>query len=120
VVCTAALTAPQVLGALAATGSEHHSVMVVAPEGLGGHGDYARARHAETATVAALRRAGINAAGCVGDRNPAHAIEDALALFPAPSVVVIAARAELDEYHRHLDGGALKRATAAEVRVLET
>src|SRR4051812_12071115 len=125
VVCTAALTAPQVLGALAATGSEHHSVLVVAPEGLSGHGllgdehDYARARQAETATVAALRRAGVNAAGQVGDRNPAHAIEDALALFPAPSVVVVAARAEMETYRRHLDGEALKRRTGAEVRVLE-
>ena len=63
--------------------------MFVAPEGLGGHGliaderDYARALQAETSTVAALRRAGLNAAGHVGDRNPAHAIDDALALFPA-------------------------------------
>src|SRR3954470_18048969 len=126
VVCTAPLTAPQVLDALAATGSEHHSVLVVAPEGLGGHGllvderDYARARQAETATVAALRRAGVKATGHVGDRNPAHAIEDALALFPAPSVVVVAAREEMDEYHRHLDGVALKRRTGAEVRVLES
>jgi|tagenome__1003787_1003787.scaffolds.fasta_scaffold20938734_2 hypothetical protein len=125
VVCTAPLTAPQVLDALAATGSEHHSVMVVAPEGLGGHGllvderDYDRARRAETATVAALRGAGINAAGCVGDRNPAHAIENALALFPAASVVVVASEAEMDAYHQHLDGVALKRRTGAEVQVLE-
>src|SRR4051794_36922684 len=69
VVCTAPLTADQVLGALASAGADHGSVMFVAPEGLGGHGlmvderDYARARRAETSTVAALRRAGINAAG---------------------------------------------------------
>ncbi len=125
VVCTAPLTAEQVLGALDSTGADHGSVMFVAPEGLGGRGlmvderDYARARQAETATVAALRKAGINAAGHVGDRNPAHAIHDALDLFPAATVVVVAQAAEIDIYREHVDGDALERQTGAHVQVLE-
>ena len=125
VVCTAPLTAEQVLGALDSAGAEHGSVMFVAPEGLGGRGlmvderDYDRARRAETATVAALRKAGINAAGHVGDRNPAHAIHDALDLFPAATVVVVAQVAEIDLYREHVDCDELQRRTGAEVRVLE-
>jgi hypothetical protein len=125
VVCTARLTPEQVLGALGAAGAEHKSVMFVAPEGLGGRGlmvdehDYARALQAETATVAALRKAGINAAGHVGDRNPAHAIHDALDLFPATNVVVVAQAAELDVYREHVDCDELQRRTGADVRVLE-
>ena len=125
VVCTAPLTAEQVLGALDSAGADHSSVMFVAQEGLGGRGlmvnerDYDRARRAETATVAALRKAGINAAGHVGDRNPAHAIHDALDLFPAASVVVVAQAAEIDLYREHVDHDALRRQTGADVRVLE-
>jgi hypothetical protein len=125
VVCTAPLTAEQVLGALDSTGADRGSVMFVAPEGLGGRGlmvderDYARARQAETATVAALRKAGINAAGHVGDRNPAHAIHDALDLFPAATVVVVAQAAEVDLYREHVDRDELQRQTGAVVRVLE-
>ena len=125
VVCTAPLTAEQVLGALDSTGADHSSVLFVAPEGLGGRGlmvderDYDRARRAETATVAALRKAGINAAGHVGDRNPAHAIHDALDLFPAATVVVVAQAAEIDLYREHVDCDALQRQTGADVRVLE-
>ena len=124
VVCTAPLTAEQVLGALDSTGADHSSVMFVAPEGLGGRGlmvderDYDRARRAETATVAALRKAGINAAGHVGDRNPAHAIHDALDLFPAATVVVVAQAAEIDLYREHVDHDELRRRTGADVRVL--
>jgi hypothetical protein len=124
-VCTSPMTADQVLRSLDATGAEHRSVMVVAPEGLGSHGlkvderDYDRARRAEGATVAALRKAGINATGHVGDRNPEHAITDALALFPATDVVVVAHAAEREAYDRHLDCAALKRRTGADVRVLD-
>jgi hypothetical protein len=123
VVCTAPMTAEQVLDALGS--AEHRSIMFVAPEGLGGRGlmvderDYARALQAETSTVAALRRAGVNAAGHVGDRNPAHAIVDALALFPAAQVVIVARADERELYRRHVDGEALKRRTGADVRVLE-
>src|SRR4051812_48426986 len=125
VMCTAPLTAEQVLGALDSAGADHRSVMFVAPEGLGGRGlmvderDYARARQAETATVAALRKAGINAAGHVGDRNPAHAIHDALDLFPAATVIVVAHAAEIDLYREHVDRDELQRRTGADVRVLE-
>jgi hypothetical protein len=125
VVCTSPMTAEQVLQSLDATGAEHRSVMVVAPEGLGTHSvmvderDYDRARRAEGATVAALRKAGINATGHVGDRNPAHAITDALALFPATDVVVVAHAAERDAYDQHIDCEALKRRTGADVRVLD-
>jgi len=124
VMCTAPLTAEQVLTALGSAGAEHGSVMFVAPEGLGGRGlmvderDYASARRAETTTVAALRKAGINAAGHVGDRNPAHAIRDALDLFPAAKVVVVAQAAELDLYREHVDCDDLQRRTGADVRVL--
>lgn len=123
VVCTAPLTAEQVLDALGP--AEHRSIMFVAPEGLGGRGlmvderDYARALQAETSTVAALRRAGLNAAGHVGDRNPVHAIVDALALFPAGQVVIVARADELELYRQHVDGEELKRRTGADVRVRE-
>jgi hypothetical protein len=125
VICTAPLSAAQVLGALDATGAAHDSVMFVAPEGLGGRGlmvderDYARALQAETATVAALLQAGIKAAGHVGERNPAHAIHDALDLFPAANVVVVAQAAEVDLYREHVDADELRRRTGADVRVLE-
>jgi hypothetical protein len=124
VVSTAALTAEQVLNAVAPTAATR-SIMVVAPEGLGSHGlmvnerDYERARRAEADTVAALRRAGINAAGHVGDRDPAHAIEDALALFPAMEVVVVARGEEADLYREHTDFAEVEQHTGAEVRVLE-
>jgi hypothetical protein len=123
VMCTGPMTAEQVLSALG--GAEHRSIMFVAPEGLGGRGlmvderDYARALQAETSTVAALRRAGLNAAGHVGDRNPAHAIVDALALFPAANVVIVARADEREIYRRHVDSDELKRRTGADVRVLE-
>jgi hypothetical protein len=123
VVCTAPMTAEQVLDALSP--AEHRSIMFVAPEGLGGRGlmvderDYARALQAETSTVAALRRAGLNAAGHVGDRNPAHAIVDALALFPAAHVVIVARADERELYRRHVDGEELKRRTGADIRVRE-
>ena len=123
--CTSPMSAEQVLQSLNATGAEHRAVMVVAPEGLGSHGlksgahDYERARRAEGATVAALRQAGINATGHVGDRNPAHAITDALALFPATDVVVVARAAEREAYDRHIDCAALKRKTGADVLVLD-
>jgi hypothetical protein len=125
VVCTAAMTADEVLGALGPGDAEGRSVMVVAPEGLGTGGlmvdehDYARALRAETATVAALRRAGVNAAGHVGDRNPEHAIVDALALFPARRVVVVPREDELAVYRRHLDSDALARRTGVEIVVRE-
>jgi hypothetical protein len=82
--------------------------------------DYARAHRSEAQTVAALRRAGINAAGQVGDRNPAHAVEDALALFPAGRVVIVAQGPEADVYREHLDLAELQSRTRVEVRVRET
>jgi hypothetical protein len=125
VMCTASMTAEQVLEALDAADADNRSVMFVAPEGLGtgglmvDEGDYDRALRAECKTVAALRRAGINAAGHVGDRNPEHAIVDALALFPAGDVVIVARETEAELYRRHMDVEALKRRTGADVRVLE-
>ena len=125
IVCTGPLTADEALGALGASEPAGRSVMVVAPEGLGSGGlmvdeeDYARALRSEMATVAALRRAGVNAAGHVGDRNPEHAIVDALALFPAGRVVVVARADELAVYRRHLDHDALARRTGAEIVVTE-
>jgi hypothetical protein len=125
VMCTAAMTPEQVLDAVGASSGDGRSIMFVAPEGLGTGGlmvdehDYERALRAETATVAALRRAGINAAGHVGDRNPEHAIVDALALFPAGDVLIVARGTETALYRQHLDIEALKRRTGADVRVLE-
>ncbi len=111
VVCTAPMTAEQVLDASGPV----TSIMIVAPE----RPDYLHARRVEADTVAALRRAGVRAAGHVGDRNPAHAIEDALALFPAAKVVVIARGAEASVYREHVDPDAIRERTGAEVRVLE-
>jgi hypothetical protein len=119
VVCTAPMTAAQVTDALGEAAGDCRTIMFVAPEGLGHDHDYARALRAECDTVAALRRAGINAAGHVGDRNPAHAIENALALFPASSVVVVARGVEAEIYREHVDVDAIRRRTGVEVRMLE-
>jgi hypothetical protein len=125
VMCTASMTAEQVLDALDTTPADNGAIMFVAPEGLGRSGlmvdklDYDRALRAETTTVAALRRAGINAAGHVGDRNPEHAIVDALALFPAAHVVIVAHETEAELYRQHMDVDALRRRTGADVRMLE-
>jgi hypothetical protein len=125
VVCTAPMTAAEVLDAIGPTEGEARSIMVVCPAGLRSGGlmadehDYARAHRTEAATVTALRQAGINAAGQVGDRNPAHAIEDALALFPAGRVVVVAQGLEADVYREHLDLEELQRRTRFEVRIRE-
>jgi hypothetical protein len=125
VMCTASMTAEQVLGVLDTDPPGDRSVMFVAPEGLGSGGlmvdkvDYDRALRAETTTVAALRRAGINAAGHVGDRNPEHAIVDALALFPAANVVIVARESEGELYRRYVHVEALSRRTGADVQMLE-
>jgi hypothetical protein len=125
VVTTAQMTATEVLEALGPEAEDTRSIMIVAPEGLGGGGlmvderAYQRALHAETSTVASLRRAGVNAAGHVGDRDPAHAIEDALALFPAGTVVVVARGHEADAYREHVDFDALRRRIGADVYVRE-
>jgi hypothetical protein len=115
VLCCETMTAEQVLDAV---GTERESIMVVGREGSGDH-DYVHARRVEADTVAALRRAGVNAAGHVGDRNPAHAVEDALALFPAASVVVVAPTAEAEGYFEHLDTHEIQRHIGADVRVIE-
>jgi hypothetical protein len=126
IVSTTPMTAEEVLDAVGPSDGEERSIMVVCPAGLTGGGlmagdhDYARAHRSEAATVAALRRAGINAAGQVGDRNPAHAVEDALALFPAERVVIVAHGPEADVYREHLDLDELQRRTRVEVRVRET
>jgi hypothetical protein len=83
-------------------------VMVVSPEGFGhlevtnDEGHYARARDAEETTVAELRRAGVAAAGHVGDHDPARAIDDALFLFGAQRTLVFARGRLADEYRRRL------------------
>jgi hypothetical protein len=126
VVSTMPMTAEEVLDAVGPVDGEVHSIMVVCPAGLTGGGlmadeqDYDRARRSEAQTVAALRRAGINAAGQVGDRNPAHAVEDALALFPAGKVVVVAQGPEADVYREHLDLDELRSRARFELRVRET
>jgi hypothetical protein len=123
VVSTMPMTAAEVRDALGRAAGETHSVMVVCPAGLRGgllvdETEFARAHRAEAATVAELRGAGLKATGHVGDRNPAHAIEDALALFPAGNVVVVARGVEADVYREHLDLDELRHA-GVEVRMRE-
>src|SRR4051794_21900063 len=48
----------------------------------------AEARTAETDTVERLEEEGIDAAGQVGESDPAQAIDDALATFPADRLVI--------------------------------
>jgi hypothetical protein len=48
----------------------------------------AEAKAAETETVERLEEAGIDAAGDTGESEPAVALEDALATFPADRIVV--------------------------------
>jgi hypothetical protein len=114
-VSTAPMTASEVLEALDPLEGEARSIMVVCPEG---HDGYERAHRVEASTVEALRRSGINAAGQVGDRNPGHAIENALALFPARKVVVVTQAEEADVYREHVDPDALRRSTGAVLRFI--
>jgi len=123
VVSTLPMTAEEVLEVVGPSDGADRSIMVVCPVGLTGGGlmadghDYDRAHRSEAATVAALRRAGINAAGQVGDRNPAHAVDDALALFPAGKLVIVAHGAEADVYREHIDMAGLQSRTRVEVHV---
>ena len=48
----------------------------------------AEARTAETDTVERLEEAGMDAAGAVGESDPAQAIDDALATFAADQIVI--------------------------------
>jgi hypothetical protein len=114
-VSTAPMTATEVLEALDPLDGEARSIMVVCPEG---HDGYERAHRVEASTVEALRRSGINAAGQVGDRNPGHAIENALALFPARKVVVVTHAEEADIYREHVDADALRQSTGAVLRFI--
>jgi hypothetical protein len=101
------------------------SVMVVSPEGFGhfNHDDeryYAEARRAEGETVDALRRAGVHAAGHVGDHDAAQAITDALVLFPATRVVVLSRGADTAAALRaDVDPDALGRRTGANIKFVE-
>jgi hypothetical protein len=123
VVSTMPMTAEEVIEVVGPSEGADRSIMVVCPAGLTGGGlmadahDYDRAHRSEAATVAALRRAGINAAGQVGDRNPAHALDDALALFPAGTVVIVAHGPEADVYREHLDMAGLQSRTRVELHV---
>lgn len=125
VVSTMPMTATEVLEAVGPQTGEASSIMVVCPAGLTGAGlmvddhDYARAHRVEGETVAALRAAGVNAAGQVGDRNPAHAIEDALALFPAGRIVVVAHGVEVDVHREHVDVEEFRRERRVELHVRE-
>jgi hypothetical protein len=114
-VSTAPMTASEVLEALDPLDGEARSIMVVCPEG---HDGYERAHRVEASTVEALRRSGINAAGQVGDRNPGHAIENALALFPARKVVVVTHAEEAAVYREHVDPDALRQSTGAVLRFI--
>jgi hypothetical protein len=116
-VSTEPMSTTEVLQALDPLEGEARSIMVVCPEGQGG---YDHAHRVESATVAALRAAGINAAGQVGDRNPGHAIVNALALFPARKVVVVTQAAQFDVYREHVDPEELRRTTGAELRFIPT
>ena len=89
-------------------------VMVISPEGFGhleltnDERHYLRARNAEESTVAGLRRAGIAAAGHVGDHDPARALDDALFLFPANRILVFARGRLADAYRGRLGGRAVE------------
>lgn len=89
-------------------------VMVISPEGFGhlevtnDERHYMRARKAEETTVAGLRRAGVAAAGHVGDHDPARAVDDALFLFPAARTLVFARGRLADAYRRRLGGRAVE------------
>jgi hypothetical protein len=115
-----------VLGVADGTGETGRlSVMVVVPEGIG-HANYddehyyVEARHAEAETVSALRRAGVAAAGHVGDHDAAQAISDALALFPARRVVVLAGASDASKALRaEVDPATLGRRTGAVVEFVE-
>ena len=91
--CNGASTSPASLGGL-----------VVSPEGFGkleitnDESHYRSALRAESETVASLRRRSVKAAGHVGDHDGAHALEDALALFPAEHVLVFAHPHDADAY----------------------
>ena len=125
VVTTGPVAAEDVLPALGLPDTPGRlSIMVVAPEGVGhktadDERHYIAARKAEGDTVGALRRAGIHAAGHVGDHSPSQAIEDALALFPAPRVVVLASGSDAAVLREHVDAIALAKRTGASVEFVD-
>lgn len=125
VVTTGPVAAEDVLPALGLPDAPGRlSIMVVAPEGVGhvnadDERHYVAARKAEGDTVGALRRAGIHAAGHVGDHSPSQAIEDALALFPAPRVVVLTNGADAATLHADVDAVALAGRTGASVEFVD-
>jgi len=125
IVTTGPVAAEDVLPALGLPDTPGRlSIMVVAPEGVGhktadDERHYIAARKAEGDTVGALRRAGIHAAGHVGDHSPSQAIEDALALFPAPRVVVLTRGADAATLRADVDAVALAGRTGASVEFVD-
>ncbi|HVL95626.1 MAG TPA: hypothetical protein VM266_07175 [Solirubrobacteraceae bacterium] len=61
----------------------------------------AEAEHAQEETVERLEEAGIDAAGDTGESEPALAIQDALATFPADRVVVFTRSGGDADYREH-------------------
>ena len=100
-------------------------VMVVSPEGFGhleitnDEGHYQAARRAEADTVASLRRAGIKAAGHVGEHDAEQAITDALDLFPAERVVVFATGRYAKAYREAVDPGDTARRLRRPVELVD-
>lgn len=88
---------PEMLRAAAGDGVDDAEVMVVTPAtGSSGlrfwmndvDGDIAHAREAADETVERLEEEGVDAAGDTGEAEPALALQDALATFPADRIVV--------------------------------
>jgi hypothetical protein len=111
VMTSAPVAATQVLDAVAersgaAVSPRELGVVVVSPEGFGGHdlmddeGHFREARNAEQETVASLRKASVKAIGHVGDHDARLALDDALALFSAQRVLVFAHPRYVSGYRR--------------------
>ena len=71
----------------------------------------AEAEAAETESVERLEEAGVDAAGTVGESEPAVALQDALATFPAERIVIVT-HPEGDRDYREDEGLAEVAATA--------
>jgi len=69
----------------------------------------ARAHERLDLAVAALRKRGIFARGEIGDADPLHAIEDALARFPADEIVIATLPAGRSNW---IERGLVEKATA--------
>jgi hypothetical protein len=77
-----------------------------------------QAEHVRRATLASLDKGGVPAAADTGDSDPAHAIEDALATYPAEKIVIFSHGGDDQRYREEVDSQELEERFGMPVRVI--